>query len=95
MENIWTSSSGRIELNISEGQAAIGYHSGDCAEDIGALAHNPKIAAQLAALDPAIVAAALKEYGAWNSVELSDHEANLKRLLWIACGDIAEGLNND
>ena len=88
MENIWLSSCGRLELNLSKNQASIGYHAGDCAEDIGALAHNPKIAAQLAVLDPAIVASTLKEYGAWDSAELSDHAANLERLLWIACGDI-------
>lgn len=93
MKNIWGSSSGRIELNISKGQAAIGYHSGDCDQDIGALAHNANIAAQLAALDPAIVAAELKEYGAWDTAELSDHEANLRRLLWIACGDIMEDIS--
>jgi len=93
MENIWTSSCGRLELNLSKNQAAIGYHSGDCAEDIGALAHNPKIAAQLAALDPAIVANTLKEYGAWDSSELMDHDANLQRLLWIACGDIMEDIS--
>ena len=92
MENIWSSSSGLIELNISKGQAAIGYHSGDCDEDIGALSHNAGIAAQLAALDPAIVASELKEYGAWDSAELSDHDANLRRLLWIACGDIMEDI---
>ena len=92
MENFWTSSSGRIELNISKGQAAIGYHSGDCADDIGALAHNPTIAAQLAALNPAIVGAELKEYGAWDSAELLDHAANLQRLLWIACGDIVDDI---
>jgi hypothetical protein len=92
MENIWLSSSGNIALNLTKGQAAIGYHSGDCAEDIGALAHNPKIAAQLAALNPDSVAAALREYGAWDSAELSDHAANLMRLLWIACGDIMEDI---
>lgn len=90
--NNWISSSGTIELNITNKQAAAGYHAGDCADDISALAHNPKIAAQLAALNPDSVAAALKEYGAWDSVELSDHEANLMRLLWIACGDIMEDL---
>lgn len=94
MENFWSSSSGRIELNISKNQAAIGYHSGDCDEDISALAHNAGIASQLATLDPAIVAAELKEYGAWDSAELSDHAANLRRLLWIACGDIVEGMGS-
>jgi hypothetical protein len=92
MENFWSSSCGRIELDISEDQAARGYHSGQCDQDIAALMHNPKIAAQLAALNPAIVAGVLKEYGAWDSAELSDHAANLERILWIACGDIVEDI---
>jgi hypothetical protein len=33
----------------------------------------------------------LKEYGAWDSMELSDHEANLRRFVWIAACDIIEG----
>jgi hypothetical protein len=43
-------------------------------------------------LDSALVALCLKEYGAWDAAELSDHEANLTRLLWCACCDIAESL---
>lgn len=53
----------------------------------------PSIEKQLNKLDPSLVAKELKEYGAWDSVELSDHSANLSRLLWIACGDIKEGNN--
>lgn len=33
----------------------------------------------------------LREYGAWTDAELRDDEQNQVRLLWIACGDIAEG----
>ena len=32
----------------------------------------------------------LKGYGAWDNEELSDHDANLKRLLWIMCGNLRE-----
>ena len=83
MENFWSSSCGRIELDISADYAARGYHSGQCDLDIAALMRDPKIAAQLAALNPAIVAGVLKEYGAWDSVELSDHAANLERNLYL------------
>jgi maleate cis-trans isomerase len=34
------------------------------------------------------LAAELKEYGAWDSKELQDDEANWKRIIWIAAGDI-------
>lgn len=32
----------------------------------------------------------LNEYGAWDEKELEDHEANRRRVLWLACGDISE-----
>jgi hypothetical protein len=42
-------------------------------------------------MDPATLAAELREYGAWDDDELSEHDANLERILWLACGDISEG----
>ena len=89
--NIWSSSSGRIELNLNQEAAGRGYHPGPCDDDIAALMHDPAIANQLAALDPAIVASELKEYGGdWDDFELSNHKANLARLLWIACADLID-----
>lgn len=32
----------------------------------------------------------LFHYGAWDTDELSDHDANLRRLVWIVAGDIRE-----
>lgn len=32
----------------------------------------------------------LREFGAWDAEELADHEANNRRVLWIACCDIKE-----
>ena len=34
--------------------------------------------------------AELKEYGAWDSAQLDDHNANLHRIIWIAACDINE-----
>jgi hypothetical protein len=51
----------------------------------------PSIKKQLDRLDPDRVREVLRDYGAWDDNELSDHDANLDRLLWIACGDIVEG----
>lgn len=34
--------------------------------------------------DPESCAAFLRGYGAWDSVELSDHDRNLDRLVWLA-----------
>ena len=87
----WTESLGRIELQITKKQADSCSHAGQCDVDVEALKLNPSIARQLKKLDPVIVSAALKEYGAWDDLELSDHNENLTRLLWVACCDISEG----
>ena len=87
----WTESLGRIELQITKKQAQSCSHAGQCDVDVEALKLNPSIARQLKKLDPVIVSAALKEYGAWNDLELSDHNENLTRLLWVACCDVSEG----
>jgi hypothetical protein len=84
------SSCGRIELNVTLAQAATAAHPGPCDDDIKALSEQPKIARQLAKINPAILAAELKGYGAWDEAELADHAQNLQRILWIACGDIHE-----
>jgi hypothetical protein len=87
----WTSSSGRIELNIPKGLASIGYHSGACDADISELMELDSIKAQLFGIAPQVLSEELKEFGAWDEKELSDHNSNLARILWIACGDIQEG----
>ena len=87
----WTESLGRIELQITKNQALTCSHPGQCDNDVEALMQAPSIARQLKKLDPALVAACLKEYGAWDETELKDHNENLTRLLWVACCDISEG----
>ena len=88
--NYYSSSCGRIELSIKLSDAEIGYHSGACDSDIAYLLTVPYIAAQINAIDPALIANELKGFGAWNSEELSDQAENKTRLLWIACGDIVD-----
>jgi len=88
---LWfTSSSGRIELRMTLTQAESMSHSGQCGADVNTGRECPSLAAQLAAVDPAALRAELKEYGAWDADELSDHNANLDRILWIAACDIQE-----
>lgn len=87
---LWTCSSGRIELQIKLEDAENCSHSGRCDEDVEALLKVPYIVKQLAKLDPELVRKELREYGAWDDEELADHEVNLSRLLWIACGDVRE-----
>lgn len=86
----WLSSSGYLELELTFEQAQMGAHPGPCDADVEALRQDPGIRAQLEALDPAQVRDELKGYGAWDDEELADHDANLSRILWIACGDVLE-----
>lgn len=88
----WSSSSGKIELKITKAEALRGSHQGQCDHDILELRNKPRIKRQLDKLVAAIVAEELSCYGAWDDeLELCDHEENLQRLLWIACGDINDG----
>ena len=89
----WTESLGRIELQITKPQAQSCSHSGQCDADVAALRQVPSIKRQLDKLAPDVVAVCLKEYGAWDADELANHDANLDRLLWVACCDIAEQIN--
>ena len=89
---IWSSSSGRIELNIPKGLASIGYHSGACDSDIAELMELDSIKAQLSGIPPQVLSEELREFGAWDDLELSNHGDNLARILWIACGDLVDGM---
>jgi lauroyl/myristoyl acyltransferase len=84
----WYASSGRgIQLYLTEDEAKEGNHVGDCAEDVKYLSNLPHIREQLNRIDPDILAEELSEYTDWDT---KDHEENLQRLMWIACGDIQE-----
>jgi len=43
------------------------------------------------AVSPADARAVLRGYGAWSTLELADHAANLRRILWLAAGSFADG----
>lgn len=86
----FTSSCGRIEIQMTLEQAKSCTHPGPCDADVLALSNERKIRKQLEAIDPAILRQELAEYGAWDEVELSNHAENLQRILWIAAGDITE-----
>ncbi len=86
----FSTGSGRIELQISLSDAEGASHQGQCDDDVKALSEVPYIAEQLAKIDRTLLINELREYGAWDDEELSDHDQNIQRLLWIACGDIVE-----
>jgi hypothetical protein len=87
----WLNGSGIISLQITKAEAAQGAHSGSCDADILELSNRPRIRRQLNKIDREVLKRELDQWGAWDDVELADHEQNLQRVLWIACGDIVEG----
>lgn len=82
----------RFELEMTKDQARSASHPGPCDSDVETLVNNPKIRRQLAKIPPETIAAELNEYGAWDPEELADHAANMRRIVWIAAGNISEGL---
>jgi hypothetical protein len=86
----FSSSSGRIELQMTLSQAEGASHQGRCDDDVAALREAPAIRRQLAKIDRQTLRDELREYGAWDSLELADHDANLSRIVWLAAGDIVE-----
>lgn len=87
----WSSSSGAIELQIDREDAESCHHSGQCDDDVKAVSEKQYLADQLSKIDANTLSAELKEYGAWDDDERKDHAQNVQRLVWIACGDVAEG----
>lgn len=87
----WTSSLGTVELRIGLDDAVSCSHPGQCDDDVARLILEPYIAQQLAELAPGVVRAAVREMMAdIDDEELADEKANLHRLLWIACCEIAD-----
>lgn len=78
----------RFTLTMTRRQAEGAAHPGNCDADVRALSAEPTIRRQLARLMPTAVHAELTGYGAWDADELADDAANLRRILWIAAGDV-------
>ena len=89
----FTSSCGRIEFQLTKKQVLNGSYRGHLDNDIAELLKLPSIKKQLSNINPDIIKSELKGYGAWDDIELSNHDNNLARILWIACCDIREENN--
>lgn len=87
----WEAGSGRrLSLILTLDDARSCSHQGQCDSDVSDLMSLDRISQQLEAWDPQELSAELAEYGAWDSKELADHDANLTRMVWLACCDVAE-----
>lgn len=89
---VWfTSGSGYVEFQLPVDVVRLCSHPGPCDDDIERCLELPEVKEALSKVDPEGLKKELYEYGAWDDKELSNHDENLKRILWIASGDIMEG----
>lgn len=91
----WSDGSGRLVLQLPVEVARTASHSGDCECDVRDVLARPEAQQQVRAWSVEDVRENLSEYGAWDDVELADHEMNLVRTLWLACGHIVEDALTD
>lgn len=93
-EALYWASFNRFEFRLTGLCVQACYHQGDCDADVSAWvsAVRDQIAADNFPRKPTpdAIREELREYGNWNEEELSDDEANFKRILWLAAGNIAE-----
>lgn len=92
MKTLWNSSNYGNDLRLTKRDANQCTHPGPCDNDVKQIMQNPYVIKQLKTLDPAQLAKELKEFGAWDEKQLSDHNENLIRWIWISAGDIIENL---
>lgn len=81
----------RFELTLPVEAAEACHHQGSCGDDV---AHWQYKIDRPETLTPEILKAELKEYGAWDDEELADDAANWRRIIWLAAGNIQEGIFN-
>ena len=93
MKTRYNSSNYGHDLRITLSDAYTCSHPGQCDDDVLRLMQKPYIKKQLKTLEPAKLAKELKEFGAWDTDELANHENNLMRWVWISCNDIVENKN--
>jgi hypothetical protein len=80
----------RFEIEMTKEQAHDASHSGSCDNDVAELLTNPKVKRQLKKIPDDLLAAELREFGAWDETELADRKENEARIIWIAAGNITE-----
>lgn len=90
MKRIWTSSSGLIELEFSQDEYESVPISGPADDAVAELAAKQNIVEEFAKYSDENISECLEECGAWTRDELKDRQANLERLIWIACLDLRE-----
>lgn len=81
----------RFAIQMTKQQALSASHPGACDEDVKHLLTLSPIWRQLEKIPAEMIMAELKEYGAWDDIELLDIEQNKARIIWIAACNIRRG----
>lgn len=79
-----------VELEIEQEDIEACTHPGQCFHDVAYVRLKPYIMKQLDKINASDVRLYLSEFGAWDNEELQNHEENLLRLVWCACGSIED-----
>ncbi len=77
----------RFSIHLPESAVSEMSHAGPCDADVARWAQITDLGEEAT---PEAIRAELKECGAWDEEELADDEANIRRILWIAAGNIRE-----
>ena len=80
----------RFSISMTLKQAESCSHSGHCDDDVEYLSRLPAIRRQINKISLHDIATELDEYGAWSETELTDHDQNIQRILWITANNISE-----
>jgi len=81
----WFNGYGHLQKEIPEDCVKDCTHQGDCSADVKAWV------SKLGFVVPRKLAISyLDEYGAWDDFDTVSDETLAERVLWVACGDIAE-----
>lgn len=91
MKTLWNSTNYNNDLKLTRYDAEACSHSGPCDDDVAAIMLKPYVKRQIDKLDPIQLKKELKDFGAWDDTELSNHADNLTRWVWISAGDIVDG----
>jgi hypothetical protein len=84
----------RFSLDLPDEAVADCSHQGQCDEDVaywaGTNAKGNLHIERPASITPKVLAAELREYGAWDTEELADDAANWRRIIWSAACNIRD-----
>lgn len=80
----------RFSISLALDDALSASHPGNCDQEVEDLRRLEYVADQLESIPDGDLFDELREYGAWNHIQLQDREENERRIVWIAAGNIRE-----